>query len=369
MTTPEVVLYGASGYTGKLVAGQLALRGIPFVAAGRNEARLKEQLSALPELESATYEIAQVTSSEADLVELFKGRKVVYNTVGPFMQLGEPVVRAALAAGCHYFDSTGEQDWMLHVQREFGVQFAARDLMLIPAMSMMWSSGNLAAELCLETPGIDSLDVLYVPRGSQPSVGSTLSFLRMCCQPQYRLANNELVAWPPATSFTATSPGVARTLDCLPWSGGGEPVWFAQDDRVRHCETLVSFGDPNAMEAVLNLTREFNDKFAHLPAAEQEEATNAWGHSMAASEPPRDDANISRTIVSCYGRGLTNSVTAVLWGNCGYDQTGVIASVAIERTLGDRYTATGFVSPSRAFGARNLLADWSVAGLVEFEVR
>ncbi|MGC9538866.1 saccharopine dehydrogenase family protein [Streptomyces sp. UG1] len=369
MTQPDVVLYGASGYTGKLVARQLAARGIPFVAAGRNGNRLKAELGALPELDEASYEIAEVSADEAALTELLRDRKVVYNTVGPFMQLGEPVVRAALAAGCHYLDSTGEQDWMLHTQRAFGRQFAERDLLLIPALSMMWASGNLVAELCLETPGVDSLDILYVPRGSTPSVGSTLSFLRMCCQPQYRLVDNELVQWPAATSFQATSPGIHRTLDCLPWSGGGEPVWFAEDERVRHCETLVSFGDPNAMAAVLNLTREFADKYAHLPAEEQEAATNNWGHQMAASEPPRDDANISRTIVSCQGRGLTGGVSAVLWGNCGYDQTGVIAAGAIERLLRERHRAVGFVSPAHAFGARPLLSEWSEAGLVEFELR
>ena len=48
MTTRyEVVLYGASGYTGKLTAWKLAERGIPFIAAGRNKARLQEEMAVL----------------------------------------------------------------------------------------------------------------------------------------------------------------------------------------------------------------------------------------------------------------------------------------------------------------------------------
>lgn len=48
MSEPKVVLFGASGYTGKMIAGQLAARGIPFVAAGRNAERLRSELGNNP---------------------------------------------------------------------------------------------------------------------------------------------------------------------------------------------------------------------------------------------------------------------------------------------------------------------------------
>src|SRR5471030_1155629 len=111
-TTYEVVLYGASGYTGKLTAWKLAERGIPFIAAGRNAERLRAELAKLPELKDADYECVAVPHDRKALAGLFKGRQVVINIVGPFMQLGLPVVEACLDAGCHYIDTTGEMDWV-----------------------------------------------------------------------------------------------------------------------------------------------------------------------------------------------------------------------------------------------------------------
>ena len=368
MTRPRVVLYGASGNTGKLVAWKLASRGILFVAAGRDKARVDAALQKMPELAGADYEIAEVGHTVEELTELFRGRTVVYNTVGPFMQLAEPVVEACLRAGVHYLDASGEQDWILHVKDTYGSRFAERDLLVVPACSMMWTSGLLAAEACLEVPGIDALDIVYAPRGA-PSVASTQSFVRMCCQPQRYLDDRELVLWPPAASYQVTVPGIHQLLTALPWSGGGEPVWFADDPRVVHCQTLVSFTNQQMMNWVADRMKEFEEKYKHLPSAEQEAATNAWANSLTPGEPPRDRLEANRTIVSCQARGNRRSVSAVLWGTNGYDQTGALAAAAVDRILKGKVKAAGFASPAAAFGARNLLRDWSEEGLVELELR
>src|SRR3546814_3569085 len=113
-----VVVYGASGYTGKLISWHLAEARIPFTAAGRNRKRLEEQMALVPELNGAAYSIAEAPSEEGALTELFPGSKVVYNVTGPFMTIGEPVERAALAAGCPYLDATGELDWMRHIRAD-----------------------------------------------------------------------------------------------------------------------------------------------------------------------------------------------------------------------------------------------------------
>jgi hypothetical protein len=117
------------------------------------------------------------------------------------MQLGRPVVEACLDAGCHYFDTTGEMDWVQLLKKEFGPKFKAKGLALCPANSYMWAEGNIAAEIALETPGIDTLDIVYLA-DSQVSEASTASFLRMCTNPQHYLQNRELVMWPYATSYT-----------------------------------------------------------------------------------------------------------------------------------------------------------------------
>ena len=136
---------------------------------------------------------------------------MVINVAGPFMQVGWPIVKAALDAGCHYLDTTGEQDWTMAVRDQYGNAFAEKGLLLNPANSYMWAAGAIAAEIVLETGGVDSLDILYQVDHGLPSEASTQSFLRMVCNDtsQYYLELNELKAWPNdqkvlVTSLTAT---------------------------------------------------------------------------------------------------------------------------------------------------------------------
>jgi hypothetical protein len=354
VSKPEVVLYGASGYTGKHVAWKLAERGIPFIAAGRSKHRIEQELAAMPELKAAHYEVVSVDHDEASLTELFRRRKVVHNLVGPFMQFGEPVIRAALAAGVHYLDATGEQDWMLHVRDRYGRQFAERDLTLSPACASMWNSGLLAAEAVLQKEGVDSLDILYTLHGI-PSVSSTLSFMRMCCQPQLYLSNRNLLPWPAATGIHVCVPGMHQVLTALPWSGGGESVFFENDARVRNCTTLVAFRNQALMALLIPKMSEFQAKYAHLGREAQEEATNAWAMEIAPrGAMAREDYTQHRVLFTCHGRGTLVARSVAIWGVTGYVMTGTIGAVTIDALLLGRGRANGFQPATRVIGPQRL---------------
>ena len=358
----QVVVYGASGYTGKLIAWKLAERGIPFIAAGRNQQRLEEQMAAVPELKGAEYRCQAVEHDEAALTELFRGKKVVYNVVGPFLWLGDPVVKACLNAGCHYLDTTGEQDWMLHAKRTYHEAFAQRNLLLAPACSFMWTAGALAAELVLETEGVDSLDICYVTSGL-PSVASAQSFMRMNCQPQHYLQDNELVAWPAATGFQVSVPGNHRVGLALPWGGAGEPAWYEGDARVRNCRTLlVSPHDDSVFTAILGLMKEFEEKGRSLPPEQQRELTNGWTTMIVQQEPARDEPLRDRNFISCHGRGSAVSRHITLATTCGYTQTAIMAASAVSRVLKNEAAGKGFVNPARALGTRYLIDEMAKEG-------
>eukprot|EP01034_Spumella_vulgaris_P011784 gene11784-14996_t len=106
MSKKPVIVYGASGYTGRLVCEYLRELGIPFIAAGRDAKRVQEVMDKVPGIETADYEVAEVEHDVAALTKLFKGVQVVCNMVGPFIKYGPETVEAALAAGCHYLDTT-----------------------------------------------------------------------------------------------------------------------------------------------------------------------------------------------------------------------------------------------------------------------
>ena len=126
-TSKPVVVYGASGYTGRLVCEYLREYDLPFIAAGRSSDRLQSvDGQACRASRRPDYEVVAVEHSVEALTELFSGARVVCNTVGPFAKYGPEVVEACINAGCHYVDTTGEQDWMIDCDEKYGERMAEK---------------------------------------------------------------------------------------------------------------------------------------------------------------------------------------------------------------------------------------------------
>jgi short subunit dehydrogenase-like uncharacterized protein len=185
MAKYPVVVYGASGYTGMLIMDWLIDQQIPFTAVARNAKRAQEMMAQrVVRLEQATYEIVETEHTVEALTKVFTGAKIVCNTVGPFITYGAVAVEAALRAGCHHLDTTGEQAYVLDMRERFGEQYRQAGLVLAPATSYMYAFAELAAELALETPGVDVLETATICRGTRfaaagVTVGSTASIFGM----------------------------------------------------------------------------------------------------------------------------------------------------------------------------------------------
>ena len=111
----EIILYGASGFTGQLVAEYMAEAhpDLTWAIAGRNRQKLeqvREQLK-LPELPLV---IADSHDPQA-LEVMVQQAKTVISTVGPYAQYGTPLLEACAKSGTHYCDLTGEAQWMAGV--------------------------------------------------------------------------------------------------------------------------------------------------------------------------------------------------------------------------------------------------------------
>ena len=74
MSDKPVVVYGASGYTGRLICEYLREYNVPFAAAGRDGGKLKASMEGnVAGIETADYEVVEVTHDVASLTELFSG--------------------------------------------------------------------------------------------------------------------------------------------------------------------------------------------------------------------------------------------------------------------------------------------------------
>ncbi|MEU7859495.1 saccharopine dehydrogenase NADP-binding domain-containing protein [Nonomuraea sp. NPDC049141] len=104
----DIVLFGASGFTGALTASYLARTAGPEVRwalAGRDRAKLERLGIDAPIL------VADATDP-ASLAAIAREARVVVTTVGPYLRYGEPLVAACAEAGTHYLDLTGEAEFV-----------------------------------------------------------------------------------------------------------------------------------------------------------------------------------------------------------------------------------------------------------------
>ena len=173
-----VVVYGASGYTGRLLCAALAARGLPTVLAGRDAARLQHAADALADA-AAGVRVARL-DDPASLRGAFDGARVVANCAGPFAVTGEPVLRAAIEAGCHYLDTTGEQPWIARVFEDFDEQLRRAGVAAVAGMGFDYVPGDLLCHLVGERhQPLEELLVAYHLVGFDMTRGTMRSSLEM----------------------------------------------------------------------------------------------------------------------------------------------------------------------------------------------
>ncbi|WP_433226642.1 saccharopine dehydrogenase family protein [Actinomadura formosensis] len=110
----DIVLFGATGFTGALTAEYLARHADPgtrWALAGRDRGRLTAVRGRLAEIDPACAGVPLLhadTTDAASIEELAESSRVVITTVGPYVKYGEPLVAACARAGTDYVDLTGE---------------------------------------------------------------------------------------------------------------------------------------------------------------------------------------------------------------------------------------------------------------------
>ena len=182
----RIVLFGATGYTGRLTAEAMVERGLKPVLAARSQ----DKLDALAEelgggFETATADVADPPSVRA-LVE--KG-DVLVTTVGPFARWGAPAAAAATTAGAHYIDSTGEPPFIREVFERYSPAAEQAGIGMLTALGYDWVPGNLAGGLALERAGelATRVDVGYFITGGGGSMsgGTKASLVGAIAEPAF----------------------------------------------------------------------------------------------------------------------------------------------------------------------------------------
>ncbi|MCA9704861.1 MAG: saccharopine dehydrogenase NADP-binding domain-containing protein [Myxococcales bacterium] len=135
----DIILFGATGFTGGLVAEYLAQAlepgGLSWALAGRDVRKLREVRRRLVSIDPAWADLPlyQALSHEPEsLHDLAARARVVLTTVGPYSTRGEALVAACVAEGCDYVDLTGEPLFWRRMIEQHHDQAAAKGLRLVP---------------------------------------------------------------------------------------------------------------------------------------------------------------------------------------------------------------------------------------------
>lgn len=169
-----IAVLGATGFTGRLIAEQLRTQDRPLLLAGRNPEKLRALAERIGGAETMVVDVADASALDT----LARRSQVLINCVGPFIDHGEPVVRAAIAAGAHYLDTTGEQPF-LKAMLVHDTWAASQHVAVVPALAFEIAVADCGAAIA--TAGLDEVEtvrVTYVTR-FHASQGTKRTALRM----------------------------------------------------------------------------------------------------------------------------------------------------------------------------------------------
>jgi short subunit dehydrogenase-like uncharacterized protein len=166
-----IVVYGANGYTGELIARRAAAAGLPLTLAGRNASAVAA-LGAELGCPHRAFALDEAGALDAGVA----GARVVLNCAGPFARTAAPMIEACLRARVHYLDITGEPD-VLAAAAERDAAARAAGITVLPGAGFdVVPSDCLAAHVAQRLPAATRLTLAFAA-GARMSRGTALTML------------------------------------------------------------------------------------------------------------------------------------------------------------------------------------------------
>lgn len=358
----EIVLFGATGYTGALTARAMVDRGLSPVLAGRNPAALQSLSGRLGGLRTRVADAADPES----MARLVRAGDVLISTVGPFARHGRPALDAALAARAHYLDSTGEPAFIRRVFEQCHDRAAAAGCALVPAFGYDYVPGNTAGAAALERagPAAVRLDIGYFATGGRfaMSQGTAASLAGALLEPGL-LFNGGLrqPGYAGLRTHRFDVDGRPRTALTVP---GSECIALPGSyPRLR--DVNVYLGWFGALSSALSLGSRAQVALFRLPGYRRMLASLAGrlqssGRGPDAAQRAGSGSCIVAVASDARGRPLA---TATLRGVDGYTYTARMLAWGAEQALCGALSGPGALGPVAAFGLPRLIDGNRDAGL------
>jgi len=331
------LLYGANGYTGRLIAHEAKKRGLRPTLAGRNAAEVKALASEL----GFEHRVASL-DDRAAIDAAIGGHRAVIHAAGPFGTTYAPMFEACLRAGAHYLDITGE----IGVFESLAARDAeakSRGITTLPGVGFdVVPTDCLALHLKQRLPSATSLTLAFMARGGI-SRGTALTTVERLGQPGMVRKGGKLtpVKLGYRTRHVDFGKGPVLTVT-IPW-GDVATAWYSTG--IPDVEVYLAV-PPTALRS-LRISR-FLAPVLQLPAVKSLVGWSIRRRGAGPSDAAR--ARGGTVVMGMVEDGSGGKATARWKGPDGYTFTAHAALNAVGRVL-EGGIATGFQTPSRAFGA------------------
>ena len=352
-----IAVYGATGFTGGLIARELKRRGADFLIAGRDRAKLE----ALSEELGGVATAAVPVEDWAGLRKMLEPCSAVAACAGPFGLHGEPVVAAAVDTGTHYLDTTGEQGFMRMVFDRYGVRAAAEGATLVSGMGFDYAPGDLIAALTADGMGpLEEIVVAYSVHGFAPTHGTALSGLEIMRGGDVVWRDGD---WQPAP----------RSADGGRWRfpeplGEQRMLRYPAGEQItvpRHVETARVRTLLNGMVVPSRLMPLAAAASPLLGLAMRTPLRGAMGALIRRlpAAPDEQGRKAARFTISCEARGAAGTRRGTVRGSDVYGLTAVSLMHGALLCADPAYERSGALAPAQAFDPASFLDDLAAAGL------
>lgn len=357
-----IAIYGATGFTGRLISQELKRSGTSFLISGRNRGKL-EALS--EELGGAPLKAVAIDDA-AGLREVLEGCSVVVACAGPFTLHGEAIVAAAADTGTHYLDTTGEQPFMRMVFDRHGKRAAQTGAVLVSGMGFDYLPGDMLAALTAEGMGpLEEIVLAYCVHGFAPTHGTALSGLEIMRGGDVVWADGD---WRPAPRSADGGrwrfPDPIGELRMLRYPAG-EQITVPRHVETARVRTLL-----NGMVVPPRLMPLAVASSPLLGLAMRTPLRSAMGALIRRlpAAPGDEDREKARFTISCEARGKSGARRGTVRGSDVYGLTAASLAHAATLCADAAYARSGALAPAQAFDPVAFLAALADSGLsVEVE--
>lgn len=358
----KIVLFGATGYTGRLTAKALVKLGAKPMLVGRNSNKLEILAKELGGLETAVANVEDVNS----LSSLLNPDDILITTVGPFTRYGETALQAAIEKNAHYLDSTGEPGFIRKVFEQYGPQAEKKNITLLTAMGYDYVPGNCAAAAALSMDKLATrVDIGYFVSGGDfaASQGTQASVMQAMLEPgvfyrQGRLV--EKIADAKVKRFTIS--GKTRPAASVP---GSEHISLPHSfPALQEVNTYLGwFGNASYLMPVFSGLHALLFKipaYFRLVDKYAQKLNRSEGKGPDHNARQNCDTEVQAIAYNSSGRALNE---ATLIGANPYEFTANMLAITALEGLENGFQEAGAQGPVKALGYEKLVATCEKAGL------